>query len=141
MNLERGFRRLTFSVSLAALGVALGLTAFDMLRVVRYVSAEKRSYACVREATSWAPTADDFARVRVRWDWSESPDRAKWNRFAESVASSSSPGECLTHDSRLPEHVRRAFAAWFDADLVPSWAKQIDADMRALVILALAWGV
>jgi hypothetical protein len=137
---EQGFRRLTLVASIGGLCAALTLTAVDVLLVTRYVSAEQRSYSCLRAASGWAPPLDDFVRVRVRWDWSDSRDSAKWTELAESAVTSARLGECLTHDRHLPEHLRRAFATWFDSDLVPVWARTIDVGIRTPVVLVLTWG-
>jgi hypothetical protein len=67
MNLERGFRRLVLTVSLAVAGAGLVVTAYDTYKTIRHVRATNEFVACSEEAEHRTPTAEDFTSLPEEW--------------------------------------------------------------------------
>lgn len=78
MNLERGFRRLVVTISFAAATAGLVVTGYDTYKTFRYVSANKKYAACIKEATSWTPTVEDFLNCLTE---SKLPELLSYHRF------------------------------------------------------------
>src|SRR5262249_22589637 len=66
MNLDRGFRRLVLSISLAGVAVGLVVTGYDTCQTIRYVSQHKEVGRCVNNALARRATVEDFKRLP---DW------------------------------------------------------------------------
>jgi len=65
MNLERGFRRLVMTISLAAASAGLLVTGYNTYKTVQYVSANKKNAACITEAQSKAKSWTDVEEADV----------------------------------------------------------------------------
>lgn len=66
MNLERGLRRITLTISLAALIAGLLVTGYDTYRIVQHVSAMQEYGACLREAESFPDKPDKACNLMDR---------------------------------------------------------------------------
>jgi len=59
MNLERGFRRLVLTISVAGVAVGLGVTGSGIYGTIQWVTATNNRVACMEKA----PTVEEFRRL------------------------------------------------------------------------------
>jgi hypothetical protein len=145
MNLERGFRRLVLTVSLAVAGAGLVVTAYDTYKTIRYVRATNEFVACSEEAEHRTPTAEDFTSLPEEWrpkivppEKLDDAERLKsWIEKARDYRQHLCGYILIT----LPVHLDRAIQLWYETDWLPLWATSPSGQSYSLALLPLFWGI
>ena len=160
MNVERGFRRVVLTLSLAFGGAGLAVTVYDVYKTTRYVDATDKFVACFDEAEHWTPTMEDFkmlpnsarpvATVEARIGDTElgppsgppaeemsDTERSRWTQAARNYRSMS----CGGIRRSLPAHLDRAMKLWYGTSWLPLWATGPSSQSYSLALLPFVWGI